>query len=148
MKKIFLVVVLIIGIAYFFLPVCAPSFKDSCISIPRWKLLLDTKTKTIKYTLNNKQYNLLIAASPQEWKKGLMYYRKLNGVDGMIFFFPDKQIRSFWNKNTFMELDVYWLNDKVVIGKSYLPSIEKSKNIIIVTSPDKANVVIELQMEK
>jgi len=47
-----------------------------------------------------------------------------------------------------MELDVYWLNDKVVIGKSYLPSIEKSKNIIIVTSPDKANVVIELQMEK
>ncbi|MBI3366310.1 DUF192 domain-containing protein [Candidatus Roizmanbacteria bacterium] len=102
------------------------------------------KNKSILYTLNNKTYTLLTAKSPGEWEKGLMNYRKLDGVDGMIFLFPDKEIRSFWNKNTLMDLKLYWLNDDIVVGEDYLPSIEKSNKIVIITSPDKANKVIEL----
>jgi len=104
--------------------------------------------EAITYQLNNRNYRLFTAKNPQEWEKGLMYYRKLDEVDGMIFIFPSKQIRSFWNKNTLMDLDLYWLNNNDVIGKSYLPSIEKSKEIVIVSSPDKANRVIELQAGK
>lgn len=104
--------------------------------------------KKILYTLNRRQYTLLTATNPQEWQQGLMGYRKLDGADGMIFVFPDKQIRSFWNKNTFMDLDLYWLNDDKVIGKSYLPSIEKSKGIVIIASPDKTNKVVELLIKK
>ncbi len=73
-----------------------------------------------------------------------MNYRKLDGTDGMLFIFPNKEIRSFWNKNTFMDLRLYWFNDNTVIGESFLPSIEKSKEIVIVTSPSEANRVIEL----
>jgi uncharacterized membrane protein (UPF0127 family) len=145
MKKILFSALIILGVVYFLLPVCAPSSYEICISTPRWKLLFGNKVKTMSYALNNKRYTLLIAANPEEWEKGLMYYRNLSGVDGMIFIFPDKHIRSFWNKNTLMDLDLYWLQDKIIIGKSYLPSIEKSKNIITVTSPDKANIVVELQ---
>lgn len=112
------------------------------------KKQVSNNKEIITYVLNNKTYKLYTAKNPIEWETGLMYYRKLDGVDGMIFIFPDKQIRSFWNKNTFMDLDLYWLSDDSVIGKSLLPSIEKSKEIVIVSSPDKANKVIEIEVRR
>lgn len=99
------------------------------------------------YQLNGKKYQLLKAITPQEWQKGLMFYKskkELKGADGMIFIFPDNQVRSFWNINTYLDLDVYWLNDDNIVGKSYLPSIEKSKKIFIISSPKKVNKVVEL----
>jgi hypothetical protein len=99
----------------------------------------------LTYSLNKKQYRLLIADTPAKWEKGLMFFRKLDRrVDGMIFLFPDRQYRSFWNKNTYMDLDLYWLNDEKVVGKSFLPSIEKSKEIVVVNSSKPVNKVIEL----
>ena len=98
---------------------------------------------TIPYTLEGKQYMLLEAKTPQEWEKGLMNVRELDNADGMIFIFLDKKTRSFWNKNTYVDLDVYWLNDDEVIGKSFLSSIEKN-GIVYVTSPGPANKVKEL----
>ena len=62
----------------------------------------------------------------------------------MIFLFPSLEVRSFWNKNTYMDLDVYWLAGDEVLGKSKLPSIEKSKEIVVVDSPAPANKVIEI----
>jgi len=99
------------------------------------------------YQINFKNYCLLTAVNQKQWERGLMYYknkRELNGADGMIFIFPDKQIRSFWNKNTYMDLDLYWMNDKMVLGKNSLPSIEKTKKIISVGSPGQADKVIEI----
>ena len=109
-------------------------------------LLYNKKQENIlNYSLNNKQYKLLIADTPEKWAKGLMFFRKPDqGVDGMIFLFPNKQERSFWNKNTYMDLDIYWLDDEKIVGKSYLPSIEKSKEIVIVNSSQPVNKVIEL----
>ena len=99
--------------------------------------------KKIDYKLSGKSYKLLIADTPQKWEKGLMNFRKLDGVSGMIFLFPDKQYRSFWNKNTLMNLDLYWLDDDKILGRSYLPSIEISNGVVIVNSPVPANKVIE-----
>ncbi|MCX7881422.1 MAG: DUF192 domain-containing protein [Patescibacteria group bacterium] len=101
----------------------------------------------LKYNLNGKTYKLLIAKNPSQWQKGLMFYKskkELKGAEGMIFIFPDKDIRSFWNKNTFLDLDVYWLDDDRIVGKDFLPSINKSQSIIIVTSPNKVNKAIEI----
>lgn len=100
--------------------------------------------KTINYQLNNKTYKLLTAEKTAEWSRGLMFYKKLDGADGMIFVFPDKQIRNFWNKNTYMDLDIYWLDDNKIVGKDFLPSIEKSKEIIVVNSDKEVNRVIEI----
>ncbi len=100
--------------------------------------------KIIQYPLNGKTLSLYVADTPAKWEKGLMYFRKLEGVDGMIFIFSDKQIRTFWNKNTFMDLDMYWMNDSTVIGNDFLPSVEKQGGIVTVTSPRPANKVIEV----
>lgn len=104
--------------------------------------------RTTTYTLEGKQLKLLVADTPALQEKGLMYYRKLDGVDGMIFIFQDKLYRGFWNKNTLMDLDLYWIADKKVVGKSFLPSVEKSKEIVTVASPEPADTVIEIPVYK
>lgn len=104
-------------------------------------------TKAKIYQVNNKNYCLLTASNQEQWEKGLMFYKnkeELKGVDGMIFVFPDKQMRSFWNKNTYLDLNIYWLNDDKIVGKSFLPSILKSKETVVVKSPDKVNRVVEI----
>lgn len=98
----------------------------------------------INYQLQSTNYRLLVADTAEKWENGLMFFRKLEGVEGMIFLFPDKQPRIFWNKNTLMDLDLLWIDDDKVVGKSFLPSIEKSKDIVTVNSPKPVNIVIEI----
>lgn len=98
----------------------------------------------INYQLQSTNYRLLVADTPEKWEKGLMFFRALEGVNGMLFLFPDKQRRTFWNKNTLMDLDLLWINDDRLVGKSSLPSIEKSKKIVTVDSRERVNKVIEL----
>ncbi len=112
-------------------------------------IYLKTKksTSTIPFTLEGKKYRLLIAKDPISWQKGLMFYKnkkELKGADGMIFIFPDKDYRTFWNQNTFLDLDVYWLSDNQVVGKAFLPSITKTKTPITISSNKKVNQVIEI----
>jgi len=106
--------------------------------------IFSTLRSTTVYSLNNKNYRLLIADTPEKREKGLMFVRNLRGIDGMIFIFNDKEIRSFWNKNTYLDLDLYWIDDEKAVGQSYLPSIEKSKKTIMVYSLVPVNKVIEL----
>lgn len=103
--------------------------------------------KLFVYEIENKKHCLLIADEPREWQSGLMGYRKkdeLRGADGMIFIFPDKQFRTFWNKNTYLNLEIIWLSDQKIVGRDFLPSILNSKEILLIHSPQKVNQVIEL----
>jgi len=103
--------------------------------------------KLIYYSLEGKTYKLLPAKTPLEHQKGLMFYRskkELKGADGMIFIFSNKNYRTFWNKNTFLDLDVYWIDGDKIVGKDFLPSIEKTKEILIINSPKPVNKVVEI----
>ncbi len=101
-------------------------------------------TEVIEYEIEGRMYRLYTARTAAEWRQGLMNHRSLDGVDGMIFYFPDEEIRNFWNKNTFMDLDVYWIRGDKVVGVSELPSIEKSGDIVSVSSPEEVDVVVEI----
>ena len=99
------------------------------------------------YKIDSKNYYLLEAKNPTDWIKGLMFYKsknELNGADGMIFIFPVKQKQSFWNENTYMDLELYWMDGETVIGKSYLPSIIKTKKLLIINSPGEVDRVAEI----
>lgn len=96
------------------------------------------------YVLENNKYNLLIADNSQKWEKGLMYIKNNNDFDGMLFVFPDRKYRTFWNKNTYIELDIYWMDENKIIGKDMLPSIKKSGEIVTVTSKKPVNQVVEI----
>ena len=106
--------------------------------------------KTTNYQPSTNNYKLLIADTPEKREQGLMYIKNKNdigGLDGMMFIFPETDNKMFWNKNTVTDLDLFWINDDKVVGTSFLPSIEKSKQIVTVSSPGKINKVIEIIKE-
>ena len=100
--------------------------------------------QTVDYKLQGKTYKLLLADNPAKQEKGLMFQTKLQGVDGMLFRFPDEDYRSFWNKNTYINLKIIWIDRGQIVGTSSLPSIEESKTTVTLNSPQKADTVLEL----
>jgi len=100
--------------------------------------------RLIPFQIEDKIFLLREAKIPDEWQKGLMFVKKPVDYDGMIFIFPDKQIRTFWNKNTLVDLDVYWLDDDKIINKNKLESIEKTETIKTIQSVVPVNRVIEI----
>ena len=99
---------------------------------------------SMEYQLDGKKYNLIIADTDEKKTMGLMYVKKLRKYDGMIFLFNDKDYRTFWNKNTLIDLTLYWIDGDRVMGKSELSSINKTKNIATVSSQAQVDKVIEI----
>jgi len=97
-----------------------------------------------EYVIEGKKLRLLVADTPEKHERGLMYFRKLDGAAGMIFLFPESKDRIFWNKNTFLNLDVIWQKGERSVGHDFLPSIETSREIVQVDSPEPVNRVVEL----
>lgn len=57
-----------------------------------------------------------LAVTPQQRAQGLMFRRHLDYNRGMLFIFENEGRYSFWMKNTFIPLDIIWLNkDKEVV---------------------------------
>ncbi len=90
-----------------------------------------------------RECRLLVADTPQKHERGLMHIRSLVGYDGMVFLYKDRAVRHFWNRNTYLELYVYWIDGNKLVGKSYLPPEEKM-GTVIVSSPKPVDTVVEL----
>ncbi len=58
-----------------------------------------------------------LANTPDEIEKGLMYRQKMDQNKGMLFIFPDMQPRGFWMKNTYIPLDIIYVDaDKTIVS--------------------------------
>ena len=105
---------------------------------------------TINYSLEGRSYSLLTAKTPSERESGLSGLRvDLNeaviekvGAEGMIFYFSPEQRVSFWNKDTYLDLTLYWLNNGQLISTTSLPSIDSG--LIVVDSPGLVDEVVEI----
>ena len=66
---------------------------------------------------NNKNINLRLEIADTNEKRsiGLMYRNKINHNHGMLFLWPNSQIRIFWMHNTFINLDLFFMNQDGVI---------------------------------
>ncbi|MEJ5338669.1 MAG: DUF192 domain-containing protein [Aquificaceae bacterium] len=89
------------------------------------------------------QCRLLVADTPEKHERGLMHLRSFVGYDGMVFLYRDRAIRHFWNRNTHLELDLYWIDRGRLVGRSYLPPEEKA-GTVVVSSPQPVDTVVEL----
>ena len=69
-----------------------------------------------KITVAGKVITVEIAESEQQHERGLMLRKSLSKDHGMLFIFKDDQPRSFWMKNTIINLSIgYFNHDKKLI---------------------------------
>lgn len=109
-----------------------------------WYISSKPNFEIVEYNLEGKTYKLYLADTPKKWRYGLMHKKKLKNIDGMLFVFPTKEERVFYNKNTYLDLNIYWIDGSSIVGKGYLPSIEESKIVVYLPSKVKVDKVVEL----
>ena len=89
------------------------------------------------------QLMLDIADSEEKRSFGLMSRKKINPNSGMIFLWKDSKIRSFWMKNTYFNLDLFFLNSEGIIVEIYKNA--KALDETYISSKNKVKYVIELK---
>lgn len=65
--------------------------------------------------IGNKTLVLEVADTSEKQSYGLMNRNKLGPDEGMIFVFSNETTRSFWMKNTLIDLDIAYVDAKGVI---------------------------------
>ncbi|WP_179345552.1 DUF192 domain-containing protein [Winogradskyella ursingii] len=76
-----------------------------------------------------KTLDIEIADNEYETQTGLMYRTSMEQNQGMLFIFPDEQLRSFYMKNTKIPLDIIYIDeDKTIVSfqKNAQPMDESS----------------------
>lgn len=74
------------------------------------------------------KFDIEIAQIPEEREQGLMYRKSMTDKQGMLFMFEYPEPQSFWMRNTYISLDIIYLNEKmevVSIQKNAPPQSEK-----------------------
>lgn len=96
---------------------------------------------TVRVRVGAETFTLEVADTPKAQHLGLMHRKTMPADRGMLFVFADEDERSFWMKNTYIPLDIIYLDaaGKVVSVKQMKPLDERS-----VPSDGPAKYAIEL----
>lgn len=107
-------------------------------------ILLLGCTQNQKVIINEKGFYVEIADNPAERAKGLMFRKELKEDSGMLFIFPNNEKHSFWMMNTFIPLDIIWIDENleiVYIHENAQPCKDECNSIM----PDRdAKYVLEI----
>lgn len=90
--------------------------KKLLISLLACAGILGAGNRFVTVYIHDKPFQVEIADTPEKHARGLMFRRCLKDGYGMLFVFPDEEVRSFWMKNTLIPLDMIFLNsDRQVV---------------------------------
>ena len=98
-----------------------------------------------KITFENDKSKLLtldIADNFEKRSQGLMNRKILEPNSGMLFIWEDSKIRNFWMKNTYFNLDLFFINDEGTIVEVYKNAKAFDETNII--SKEKVKFVLEM----
>ncbi len=88
------------------------------------------------------KFNVELADNILKRKNGLQCRKLLNINEGMLFIWKEENYRYFWMKNTYMPLDIVFINSNLQIVDVIYNAKPLSLNIIV--SKKKAMYVLEI----
>lgn len=87
-------------------------------------------------------FRVELAVTPEEHEKGLMYRKSLAHDAAMLFIFKKENVQFFWMKNTYIPLDMVFINSKLDVTGIYRSA--KPLDETTVTSWSPAMYVLEI----
>ena len=101
-------------------------------------------TMQSQVSINSKTFDVEISDSTVERAQGLMFRKMLDDNSGMLFIFPNSDKHSFWMKNTFIPLDIIWIDENLEIVYIH-ENVQPCKEVCNSITPDKdAKYVLEI----
>lgn len=97
---------------------------------------------TIGSGKNAVKFEVETAVKDDEMRKGLMFRKELPSNQGMIFMITPPKAISMWMKNTYIPLDMVFVNDENKISGIVENAKPLSESFIY--SPEKTKAVVEL----
>lgn len=80
------------------------------------KIVFPSSEISLVYKKITKKIKVELAQTPNQHERGLMFRKTLPQDQGMLFIFEEEMIRSFWMKNTIIDLSIGYFNkDKKLI---------------------------------
>ncbi|GIW76795.1 MAG: hypothetical protein KatS3mg104_1858 [Phycisphaerae bacterium] len=86
--------------------------RESVLSPPPTTASSQTASHFVQVQLGRELIRLEVANDPAKRSRGLMFRSSLPRDQGMLFVFPEAAERGFWMKNTYIPLDIIYLNSE------------------------------------
>ena len=66
--------------------------------------------------INQHSFNVALAATPTQHRKGLSGCGNVANDQGMYFPLPKKMVATFWMKKMYIPIDIIWISNNKIIG--------------------------------
>ncbi len=109
---------------------------EDLASFPSGKLAI-VESKKVKH-----EFDVWLADSPRRQAQGLMFVRSLPPARGMLFVHPESRVLSMWMKNTYIPLDMVFIDEHGLVVKIVANTTPHSLNTISSEKP--AIAVLEI----
>ena len=104
---------------------------------------LRSKEFALIHSANFSNLLVKIAVDSKSKHRGLMHVKQLKSYNGMLFIYNTPQIVKFWMLNTYMPLDIIFIDDRNIIS-SIKEGIPMEKQLI----SSEINIVAVLEIPK